>query len=154
MPTEYIAGLFALLGAFAGAALTRRTEYEKWLRQERAQAFGVLINEVHETRLFATNEYYEGEGTEQERSTRVTEAFTKLGRHVGVARLYMSNDGRGELSEVVQGLWINCTSQGGPASRVIQLKAQMERLQKLLEGELSVLPWSLRFPKRTERRSQ
>ena len=149
MPTEYIAGLFALLGAFAGAALTRRTEYEKWLRQERALAFGTLINEVHDTRLFATNEYYEGKGTEQERSTRVTEAFTRLGRHVGVARLYMSQEGREELSQVVQGLWINCTNQGGPASRVMQLKSQMECLQKLLESELTALPWRIRFAKRT-----
>ena len=34
-----VAGLFSLLGAFAGAVLTRRTEYEKWLRQNRSEVF-------------------------------------------------------------------------------------------------------------------
>jgi uncharacterized membrane protein YfcA len=41
-----VAGLFSLLGAFAGAFLARRTEYEKWLRQNRAEAFGLLMQRL------------------------------------------------------------------------------------------------------------
>jgi hypothetical protein len=33
------AGLFSLLGAFAGAALARRTDYERWLRENRSEVF-------------------------------------------------------------------------------------------------------------------
>lgn len=34
-----VSGFFAWLGGFFGAWLARRTEYEKWLRQERSAAF-------------------------------------------------------------------------------------------------------------------
>ena len=59
-----VAGVFALLGAFAGAALTRGTEYEKWLRQVRTEAFATLLRELHDTRLYATTAYYDEPGTE------------------------------------------------------------------------------------------
>ena len=35
----FVAGLFSLLGAFAGAFLARRSDYVKWLRQSRSEAF-------------------------------------------------------------------------------------------------------------------
>lgn len=38
-----VAGLFSLLGAFAGAFLSRRTEYLKWLRQSRSETFAEFL---------------------------------------------------------------------------------------------------------------
>jgi len=141
-----VAGLFALLGAFAGSALSRRSEYEKWLRQERTQAFSTFVKELHETRMCATVEYYDRAGTEQEKSMKVTEAFTRLQKHVSTSRLFMSETGREKLSELVNNLWINCTSQGGPANRVIQINDLMKNIQIVLENDLNYLPWKVRWP--------
>jgi hypothetical protein len=136
-----VAGLFALLGVYAGAALTRRTEYEKWLRQERTQTFAKFVQELHETRLYAANVYYDEPGTEQEKSIKVTESFTRLQKHVNIARLFMSEAGREQLSSLTNELWVNCTVQGGPANRVSQTKDLMSKVQSLLERELTYLPW-------------
>lgn len=141
-----IAGLFALLGAFAGAALTRRTEYEKWLHQERTLAFATLLRELHETRLHATTAYYDEPGTEMEKSIKVTEAFTRLQKHVSIARLFMSEPGREEVSKLANDLWVNCTVQGGPANRVSQTKELMKTIQLTLERELNYMPWKVRWP--------
>ena len=141
-----VAGLFALLGAFAGSALSRRSEYEKWLRQERTQAFGVLVKELHDTRLYATVAYYDEPGTEQEKSMKVTEAFTRLQKHVSIARLFMSEAARELLSDLVNRLWVNCTVQGGPANRVIQNKELMKQIQAVLEQDLNYLPWRVSWP--------
>ena len=141
-----VAGLFALLGAFAGSALSRRSEYEKWLRQERTQAFGVLVKELYDTRLYATVAYYDEPGTEQEKSMKVTEAFTRLQKHLSIARLFMSEGGREKLSEFVNQLWISCTVRGGPANGVIQTKDLMKQIQAVLEQDLNYLPWRVRWP--------
>jgi hypothetical protein len=150
MPDSVVASLvarpFALVGAFVGSALSRRSEYEKWLRQERTQAFGVLVNELHGTRLYATVAYYDEPGTEQEKSIKVTEAFTRLQKHVSIARLFMSDAGREKLSELVNELWVNCTVQGGPANRVNQIKEIMNQIQAVLEQDLTYLPWRVRWP--------
>ena len=141
-----VAGLFALLGAFIGAALTRRTEYEKWLRQARTEAFATFLRKLHDTRLYSTTAYYDEPGTEHEKSIKVTEAFTRFQKHVALARLFSSDAGREELSSLVNDLWVNCTVQGGPANRVNQIKELMRRIQGVLEGELNYIPWQVRWP--------
>ena len=146
LATALIAGLFALLGAYLGAALTRRTEYEKWLRQERTEAFAVLLREVHDTRLYAGRAYYEGTGTELEKSTKVTEMFTHLQKPVSLARMFMSSTSRAELSTHVNDLWVNCTAQGGPADRANEIKSLLLSIQEVLERDLDYMPWKVQWP--------
>lgn len=142
-----VTGLFALIGAFIGAALTRRNEYEKWLRQERTQAFATLFRELHKTRLYATTAYYDESGTDNEKSTKVTEAFTLLDQHVNIARLFMSEAGRKETSALVKDLWCQCTVKGGPANRAIQIKELMSNIQRTVESELNYQGlWKLLWP--------
>lgn len=140
-----VAGLFALVGAFVGAALTRRTEYEKWLRQARTEAFATFLRELHDTRLFATAAFYDEPGTELGKSAKATEAFTRLQKHVALARLFMSGAGREELSSSVNELWVNCTAEGGPVNRGNQINDLMHRIQCLLERELNYVPWRVRW---------
>jgi hypothetical protein len=134
------------VGAFAGAALTRRTEFEKWLRQARTEAFAALIRELHDTRLYATTAYYDEPGTELEKSIKVTEAFARLKKHVALARLFMSEAGREQLSALVSSLWVDCTIEGGPAKRPSQINDHMSKLQAVLERELTYMPWEVRWP--------
>lgn len=135
-----VTGLLALLGAFAGAALTRRTEYEKWLRQERTSAFGEFLRELHSTRMRVATAYYDEEGAEQIKSTKATQAFVGLQKQIGIARLFMSEAGRAEFAKLLNDQWVHCTVQGGPANRVSQIKSLMESIQVLLERELNYLP--------------
>ncbi|WP_164963362.1 hypothetical protein [Rubrivivax sp. JA1026] len=141
-----ISGLLAMLGAFIGAALTRRTEFEKWLRQARTEAFATFLHELHDTRLYATESYYDLPGTENEKSIKVTEAFAQLNKHVAQARLFMSDAGREELSSQVNELWVHSTADGGPAKRVHQVEDHMQRIQAILEKELTYMPWEVRWP--------
>jgi hypothetical protein len=80
------------------------------------------------------------------KSIKVTEAFTRLGKHVGMARLFMSEAGRTEVSSLVNSLWVKCTVPGGPANRVNEMKELMSKLQAAVECELSYLPWKVRWP--------
>lgn len=140
-----VVGLFALLGAFFGAALTRRTEYEKWLRQEKSNTFGEFLRQLHETRLAATDAYYSTNGDERSKSIRAGEGFASLQKYAGVARLYMSENGRTEFSSMLNDLLVNCTVKGGPANRTDQIKKLMEDIQLLLERELNHLPKKVRW---------
>lgn len=140
-----IGGLLALLGVFFGALLTRQTEYERWLRQERSKIFGELLRELHETRLAAADAYYRRDAGEITKSIEASEEFARLQKFAGIARLYMSDIGRSNLSKLLNDLWFNCTGQGGPANRTVQIGALMEKIQLLLECELNYLPWKPRW---------
>lgn len=140
-----IVGVVALLGAYIGAALTRQSEYEKWLRQEKSKTFGEFLRELHDIRLAATDVYYSQEADEITKSIRVTEKFALLQKYAGIARLYMSDKGRTTLSKLLNDLRVNCTVQGGPANRAIQISPLMDEIQLLLERELNQLPRKSRW---------
>ena len=142
----FVVGLLALLGAFAGAALTRRTEYEKWLRRERTVAFSNVLREMHQARLYASTVYYEQSGIALEKSSRVTEAFAKMEKDVGIARLFMSASGRSQLSSLINKLRADCSEDGGPARRSTQITASIDNIQTLLESELSHMQWKIKWP--------
>lgn len=138
--TAFVAGLFALLGSFFGAALTRRTEYEKWLRQARTEAFATLVRELHEARSQASTAYYDEGEEEPDRGIKITAIFAALEKHVALARLFMSSAGREDLSSLVSKLWQGYSSTGGSANYALQNKEAMQRFQTLLEAELEYLP--------------
>ena len=138
--TALVAGLFALLGSFFGAALTRRTEYEKWLRQARTEAFATLVFELHETRTQASVAFYDESEEEPDRSIKITAFFAALEKHVALARLFMSSSGREKLSTLISKLWLGYSSAGGPANHALQNKESMLQFQQLLEMELEYLP--------------
>ena len=140
-----VGGLFLLLAAFIGAALTRRSEYEKWLRQEKSKIFGEFLRELHDVRHVAGDAYYSKDADEITKSIQATEEFARLQKFAGIARLYMSDKGRTNLSRLLNDLWVNCTVQGGPANRTIQIGTLMEEIQLLLERELNSLPWKPRW---------
>ena len=60
-----VSGLFALLGGFFGAWLARRTEYEKWLRQERSAAFAEFLKQLHAVREKAIDATYAADLSER-----------------------------------------------------------------------------------------
>jgi hypothetical protein len=140
----FVAGLFALLGALIGSWLARRTEYEKWLRQQRSTEFASFLRRMYEIRLEATNAIYSGESDEQARNMAATELFASLRPYESVARLYMCEATRGRFSALIQDLWVNCTVTGGPATRVQKIRQIETDIQSLLEEGLERIPWDVR----------
>jgi hypothetical protein len=135
-----VTAVLALLGAIFGAWLSRRSEYEKWYRHEKALALAEYVRQLHDARTQAREAYYSGEGTEQSRSMNATEAFVALDKYTSLARLFMSEPARESLSELQKQLWLHCTNKGGPANRVSEVKAVMEKIQCLIEKELQRIP--------------
>jgi len=135
-----VGGTLALLGGFLGAWLSRRTEYEKWLRQQRSLEFAAFLRRLHEVRLEAGNAIYSNEGTERQRSMQATEIFIGLHKYESVARLYMSKLGRNRLSELTKELWLKSTTKGGPANYTEQIKSTEVSIQELFESELERIP--------------
>jgi hypothetical protein len=131
-----ITWVVALIGAFVGSLLTRRTDHEKWLRQERTNAFGNFLRELHDVRQYASNTCYATNTDERGKSIKITEAFSRLQKHLGIARLFMSREGKSELSDSVHELWVQCTSQNGLANQGSQIENAMSRIQTVLEREL------------------
>jgi hypothetical protein len=134
------AGLLALLGGYAGASLARRTEYEKWLRQEKSKAFADLLRELHDTHLAAIDAMYDTSLPEAERPLKANELYARFRKFEGVARLYMSERARELLERQLKVVWLSATSNGGPAEHAVKILDAMKSIQALLETELHTEP--------------
>lgn len=85
-------GLFSLLGAFAGAALARRTDYEKWLREHRSEVFAKFLNLLSEAQTNATNAMFDPSIEKLAQDIRVTNAYRPALDYSRVVRLYLPTD--------------------------------------------------------------
>ncbi|MCM2288035.1 MAG: hypothetical protein NDI67_03315 [Sulfuritalea sp.] len=130
------AGLFGLLGGFAGAALTRRTDYEKWLRQEKSTTFAEFLRQMHDARENAIETLYSTSLDEQLRSIKLTEIFLRLSKQESVARLYLNNTSRESLSKLRKELWLLHATRENQADRIGNAERVMNEIQNLLESQL------------------
>ena len=135
----FASGLLALLGGFAGAALTRRTEYERWLRQERGAVFARFLQALQETRTSALNlVHYAGESEEERASAdlKVTELFSALLSQAGIVRLYLGPTDREPFSQAVHELYLVHSITTRQSHRMERVAALSRELQDMFEASL------------------
>ncbi|HEX7649190.1 MAG TPA: hypothetical protein VF450_17465 [Noviherbaspirillum sp.] len=133
MIVAVVAGLFALLGGFAGAALTRRTEYEKWLRQERSTVFAEYLRQLYKAQKEATDAIYSTEGTELMRDIRVSEIFVALKAQEGIVRLYLHPDDREEFTKRMREFEVAHSPTADQMLRLKKTEAALNHVQAVFE---------------------
>lgn len=135
-----VAGFFSLLGGFFGAKLARRSEYEKWLRQERSTVFGEFLRQINKAQAEALDAIYSTEGTDLMRDIRVSEIFQPLRAQVNIVRLYLHPDDRQAFSEEISKFAVAYSATGEQMKRLKQSDVTFKHVQEVFERTLSVLP--------------
>lgn len=139
MLVAFAAGLFALLGGFAGAALARRTEYEKWLRQERSASFAKFLQSVHDARMQAIGIIFNAGDTDERRAAsdlRITEIFAALHAQVGIVRLYLDAKNRDRFSALARELYSLHFLATPQEKRMARIEPLTNELQTMFEQAL------------------
>ena len=128
-----ISGLFALLGGFFGAFLTRRTEYEKWLRQQRSLEFAKFINQLHTIKKEALHILYDPDLLNQEKDLQITELFIGITSQENIVRLYLKDRDRKNFSDLKQNLWAVHSPDLAPHIRGKKVLEHMSDIQSIFE---------------------
>jgi len=130
-----IPGLFALIGAFVGAWLTRHTEHIKWLRRERSMVFADFLKQMYAVAQEATGIYSKYSSDEAKHDEEITTMFSQLDGPSSVVRLYLKRSDRPEFRYLVNTHWsVHCGSQ--MERRVTEGKAIREKIQNIFERTL------------------
>jgi hypothetical protein len=131
-----VSGLFALLGGFFGAWLARRTEYDKWLRQERSTIFAEFLRGIHGVRMKSTDIFYNSDFTEQQRDLKITELFVELDSQECILRLYLKSNDRHKLSELKKELWLLYSPTTSQSHRMKRCDGVLSEIQEIFEETL------------------
>src|SRR3954468_2593230 len=124
-----LAGLFALLGGWIGARLTRATEQERWLREARAEAFAKLwsvLNECEDKIYDGKRDLADGESPELWIGQQMWPAYNQ-GR---IVRLFLAPTRRKQLFDALMKI------EGGhypSAKSSLERHRGVELIQDLLE---------------------
>ena len=104
-----MSGVFALIGAlvgaYVGALLARRTEYEKWLRQERSTVFSEFLTKFNEADQEAIKILSDQDCTGNQRDQKITALFCRLDGPKNVVRLYLKKSDREKFSHSLSVYW-------------------------------------------------
>ena len=138
-----VSGIFFLAGGFLGAFLTRRTEYEKWLRQERCLAFAEFLRQLH-TVLEKAIPILSGSEPKQQQDLKVTELFMGLNAQEYIVRLYLPANDRESFSELTKQLWLLYSPSTQMESRIPGAKEILRKIQSLFERTIDGKPSACR----------
>lgn len=132
-----VAGVLALLGGFIGAWLSRRTDYEKWLRQERGVVFSSFLRELHKTWLELPEGIFRNSLISPEADRHITESFVRLEPHKNIVRLYLDAKDRKPFSDLVHEIWVAQTSGAlAETTRANKTHKAMQAIQEIFERRL------------------
>lgn len=132
----FISGLFALLGGFLGAWLTRRTEYQKWIRQQRSVEFAEFIKQFEAIRLTASDIIYNSQIEDREKDMQITELFVKLTPQENIVRLFLKNNDREKFSSLIHDLWSSYSPTINQSVRMKKHKELIKGIQSMFEKRI------------------
>jgi hypothetical protein len=132
----FISGLFALLGGFVGAWLTRKTEYQKWIRRQRSLEFSEFIKQFEDLRSKARDIIYDLQLDDRNKDMQLTELFVKLTPQENIVRLYLDNSDREKFSGLLHDLWSYYAPTIEQPVRMKKHKEFMKSIQSLFEEKI------------------
>lgn len=130
-----LSGMFALLGGILGVLLTRRSDYERWLRQERSLTFATFLREALQVRHKAI-EIIHSNMLLQQRDIEITELFMGLEIHKQIVRLYLKGNDRSRLDTLVNEMRAALNPSGDQGRRMKEVERILTELQSIFEASL------------------
>ena len=131
-----VAGLLSLIGAFAGAALGRRSEYDKWLRQERSEAFTQYLRQLHVAQKACVELIHCEPDQVQAADLKISEHFWNLEPQESIVRLYLQPEDRAAFSNYAKELWESSSRILNQTTRHTKSQAALKGVQELFERSL------------------
>lgn len=132
----YASGLFALLGVVLGAWLGRRSEYEKWRRQNQSETFAQFLKMLSEAQHQAINTFHDSSLSDQEQDIHVTEIYHPVLEYSRVVMLYLSNKNRERFSKLANEVWSLHAGREFGDSRLSTMRNKVDEIQKIFEAEI------------------
>lgn len=131
-----VSGLFALLGAYAGAFLSRRGEYEKWLRESRSETYAKFLELISKGYTDALSALHDTKLEQLERNIKAYEAYVPAMDYARVLRLYLPKNRREEFSKLAKNIWSLHLAKELGDSRIDMVQAKFDEISRFLEANL------------------
>lgn len=129
-----VAGLFSLLGAFSGAFFARRTQYEKWLLENRSEVFANFLELMHKAREEATDILYEQKTEELQKAIKITEIYGRPLNYAKVVRLYLPKKERNRFQKLASEIWALYSDRNLGDSRLLTMDKKLDEIQEIFES--------------------
>lgn len=130
------AGFFTLLAVFLGARLSRQTEHDKWLRQNRSEVFTKFLEFLAKAHEKATDILFDRSLEELAQNIKVTEAYMPAMDYVRIVRLYLPARKRDEFKKLAHGYYVLHSQRSLGDSRLTKMGERLDAIQAIFEDTL------------------
>ena|SRR5258706_2958791 len=139
--TVILSGLLALVGAYVGAMLNRKTQHQNWLLQRRADAFAKLWDSLESARLETAQYLRTTADTGMSRDQKVIDIFHPAFAQAKIARLFASSTIKDHIEKKVSDIFAGIVTVSLGDARFKEIKTNETELQNLLESDLKNPNW-------------
>lgn len=139
--TVILSGLLALVGAYVGAMLNRKTQHQNWLLQRRAEAFAKLWDALESARLESAKYLRSTDDTGMRREQKVMDIFHPAFAQAKVARLFSSSAIKNHIDKKISVIYAGIATVSLGDTRFKEVANNETELQNLLESDLKNPNW-------------
>jgi len=131
-----VVGLFSLLGGFVGAFLARRTQYEKWLLENRSEVFSQFLDLMYKAREQTTKILFDETKEQAHNDIRITEIYIPPLNYAKTVRLYLPKKQRKKFQKLAVEVWALHSDKGLGFSRLSTMNEKLDEIQAIFESNL------------------
>ena len=142
MGTVIITGIFALVGAFVGAYLHRKTQHESWLLEQRAVAFANFLRTLDKCIEDGNDALQEGLQDDSNMYRKLMEIYKPAFLHSRIVSLFVMHNSKQRVSKLVREIVSLHLSRIDHEKRRGTISEKEEELQNILEENLLSPKWN------------
>ena len=136
-----ITGTFALIGAFGGWYLERKTRHQIWLLEKRSEIFSEFLKILNKCIEEASIYFRQGIENSFEREQKLIDIYSPALDYINNVRLFLKKGSRDPFEELVRGIYAIHSSKEFGDKRLLIMTQKKNDLQKLLEEHLRMPDW-------------
>ncbi|MEN8265247.1 MAG: hypothetical protein ABFR82_17510 [Nitrospirota bacterium] len=134
--TVLIAGVFALIGAYIGSRMERKTQHQNWILEKRAETFAdflkVLNKSIEDVSLYFRQDPEKG----LEREQKLLDIYYPAFDYVNIVRLFLKESERDKFDKLVREIYAIHSQKERGDTRLSLMDSKKKELQKIFEDHI------------------
>jgi hypothetical protein len=139
--TVVLSGLLALVGAYLGAILNRKTQHQNWLFQRRAEAYAKLWDSLESSQFECAQYLRSTQDTGMTKEQKMLDIFHPTFSQAKVVRLFASSGIKDQIEKKISAIYAGIATTTLGDTRFEEVRANENDLQILLENDLKNPNW-------------
>lgn len=122
-----VAGVFALIGAYVGSRMERKTQHQNWILEKRAETFADFLKILNKSIEDASFYFRREQGKGLEREQKLLDIYYPSFDHTKIVRLFLKENSRDNFEKLVGDIYALHSQKEFGDTRLTAMESKKKR---------------------------